>query len=93
MLTLEITPFTFPALRETTDDTFLDLESLQHLLNDTLSSVLYIYSQIDKLLLIFSSASLTFTVAFLQLALARFISHIYRGNAELETENRHVNMF
>lgn len=36
ILTLGITPFTFPAVEETTDETFLGLEKLQHLLTDRL---------------------------------------------------------
>ena len=36
LLTLELTPFTIPAVGETTDVTFLGLEKLQLLLTDTL---------------------------------------------------------
>ncbi len=50
--------FSFAAVGETADDTFLGLEKLQHLLTDTLQPELYIYWQIDDFLLTFPSAPL-----------------------------------
>ena len=55
------------------DEYFLGLQELQHLLTDTLQPVLYIYCQIDNLLLTFSSAPLAFTVTFLPLALSHLL--------------------
>ena len=71
LLTLELTLFIFQQLGEQRNKTFLGLDKLQHLLTDTLYTVLYIYCQIDNLLQTFSSAPLVLTVTFLPLALSR----------------------